>query len=239
MSPIIKFTLFFNNNQYKKFRNKRKDCIKMTQMKQNFQKKLEATIKNIEQEGITPRLLLHSCCSPCSTYVIEYLSDYFYITVFYYNPNIDEEEEYHKRVLEQQKLIRQMPTKYPVKLIEGDYELEKFKEMAKDLTQEPEGGKRCFACYQLRLEKTAEYAQAHGYDYFTTTLSISPLKNANKLNEIGKELEERAQGPAYLYSDFKKKNGYKRSIELSKQYNLYRQDYCGCSFSKKPQDSMK
>lgn len=203
----------------------------MHEIKQNYQKELDRIIENIVKQEIVPTLFLHSCCAPCSTYVIEYLSDYFYITVFYYNPNIDEQEEYHKRLLEQQKLITNMDVKYPVKFIEGNYDVDLFKKMSKGLTQEPEGGKRCLACYELRLRKTAQYAKAHGYDYFTTTLSISPLKSASKLNEIGLILQD-SIGPLYLPSDFKKKNGYKRSIELSKQYDLYRQDYCGCSYSK-------
>ena len=192
---------------------------------------MDEIIENIQKEGTVPTLFLHSCCAPCSTYVIEYLSDYFYITVFYYNPNIDDHEEYYKRSLEQQKLIANMDVKYPVKFIEGDYDVDAFKKISKGLEEEPEGGKRCFACYALRLRKTAQCAQIHNFDYFTTTLTISPLKNAEKLNEIGKALEVDG-GPVYLSSDFKKKNGYKRSTELSKAYDLYRQDYCGCSYSK-------
>lgn len=214
----------------------------MNKTKENYQKKLEKIIKNLEKDGIAPSLLLHSCCAPCSTYVIEYLANYFYITVFYYNPNIDDDIEYKKRAKEQQKLILDMDTKYPVKYIEGSYDLEKFNKMARGLDTEPEGGRRCTACYKLRLGETARYAKMNNYDFFTTTLSISPLKDASRLNEIGRQLEDRLD-VRYLYSDFKKKNGYKRSIELSKIYDLYRQDYCGCSYSKlssskKPNESI-
>lgn len=204
----------------------------MSTNKQNYQKELDKIIENIQKEGAIPTLFLHSCCAPCSTYVIEYLSNYFYITVFYYNPNIDEYNEYHKRSLEQQKLIANMDVKYPVKFIEGEYDVDRFKKMSKGLENEPEGGKRCLACYAIRLGKTAQHAQSHGFDYFATTLTISPLKNTEKLNEIGKALEV-SPGPIYLSSDFKKKNGYKRSTQLSKEHDLYRQDYCGCSYSKR------
>lgn len=162
--------------------------------------------------------------------MLEYLSNYFRITVLYYNPNIYPESEYSKRIIEQQTLIGAMHTKYPVQFIAGSYEKEKFYAMAKGLEEVKEGGVRCFKCYELRLREAAEIAKAGGYEYFTTTLSISPLKNAAKLNEIGLKLAEE-YGVAYLTSDFKKKNGYKRSVELSAQYGLYRQDYCGCEFS--------
>lgn len=196
-------------------------------MKENYQKKMEEILKNIDGET----LLLHSCCAPCSSYVIETLSNYFKITVFYYNPNISPIEEYKKRVEEQKKFIKSIKTKYKVNFIESDYEHNKYLELVEGLENELEGGVRCFKCYHQRLEKTASYAKENNYDYFCTTLSISPYKNANKLNEIGKNLEEK-YNVKYLYSDFKKNNGYKRSIELSKIYNLYRQDYCGCKFSK-------
>ena len=179
-----------------------------------------------------PRLLLHSCCAPCSSYVLEYLSQYFEVTVFYYNPNIYPESEYTKRVLEQQKLISEMRFKYPVTFIAGNYDSEKFYNMARGLENVKEGGERCFKCYELRLREAAKIAKNGEYDFFTTTLSISPLKNAQKLNEIGMLLAEE-YGIEYLLSDFKKKNGYKRSVELSEQYGLYRQDYCGCVFSMK------
>ena len=204
----------------------------MQKNKENYQKKLEAVLKQIETLEAVPTLLLHSCCAPCSTYVIEYLSNYFHITVFYYNPNIDDQEEYTKRAAEQQKLISLMDTKYPVKFVEGKYDVETFTQMSKHLVDEPEGGRRCSACYHLRLSETGRYAKGHGFDYFATTLSISPLKDASRLNDIGHKLEQ-ILGVSYLPSDFKKKNGYKRSTELSKEHGLYRQDYCGCSYSKK------
>lgn len=196
----------------------------------NYQKELDKLIDHLQKEEKVPTLLLHSCCAPCSSYVLEYLSSYFKITVLYYNPNIYPESEYSKRIIEQQTLIGEMDTKYPVQFIAGGYDKEKFYEMTKGLEKVKEGGVRCFKCYELRLRETAEIAKEGGYDYFTTTLSISPLKNAAKLNEIGLKLAEE-YGVSYLTSDFKKKNGYKRSVELSAQYGLYRQDYCGCEFS--------
>nr|WP_303097702.1 epoxyqueuosine reductase QueH [Roseburia inulinivorans] len=203
--------------------------------KVNYQKILEQTIEKNERENRVPTLLLHSCCAPCSSYCLEYLSNYFKITVFYYNPNIYPEEEYEKRVKEQQKFIEKLPVKYPIHFVEGAYEKERFYEMAKGLEDCPEGGERCFRCYGLRLREAAELAKKMQMDYFTTTLSISPLKNAEKLNEIGDALAEE-YGIAYLNSDFKKKNGYKRSVELSEQYGMYRQYYCGCVFSKNQRD---
>ncbi|MEZ3444237.1 MAG: epoxyqueuosine reductase QueH [Lachnospiraceae bacterium] len=210
----------------------------MTQQKQkstnarNFQRELD---KILAQLTDVPRLLLHSCCAPCSSYVLEYLRQYFKITVFYYNPNISMEEEYCKRVAEQKRLIaayNKLPDSgYPISVIEGDYKPEAFYEIARGLEQCPEGGERCFACYELRLRRTAELARQLGQDYFTTTLTISPLKNAAKLNEIGERLSEEYQIP-WLPSDFKKKDGYKRSIELSAEYGLYRQNYCGCVYSR-------
>ena len=200
------------------------------QQKVNYQKTLDQTLEKLVEEKKVPKLLLHSCCAPCSSYVLEYLSEYFEITVFYYNPNIYPESEYTKRVLEQQMLIREMKCKYTVSFMAGVYEKEKFYRMAEGLEREREGGARCFQCYRLRLEEAAKKAAEGGFDYFTTTLSISPLKNAEKLNEIGTALGE-TYGVLYLLSDFKKKNGYKRSVELSEEYGLYRQDYCGCQFS--------
>lgn len=197
----------------------------------NYQKKLNEIIDNIIKSGETPGLLLHSCCAPCSSYVLEYLSQYFKITVFYYNPNISPEEEYRKRVAEQKRLISQLPAKNPVDFIEGDYKPQDFYDITKGMEDIPEGGERCFACYRLRLEHAARLAADMGFDYFTTTLSISPYKNAPKLNEIAEELSE-IYRVKNLPSDFKKKEGYKRSIALSAEYNLYRQDYCGCIFSK-------
>lgn len=251
----------------------------------NYQKELDKIISDIEAGGqCAPTLFLHSCCAPCSSYVLEYLRKYFRITVFYYNPNITENEEYRKRVAEQKRLIaayneqlarvdglleetersnvclndRNMQdikksdtqniekqgikkqdeekqktdnTGYHIDIIEGDYEPQRFYEIARGLEECPEGGERCFACYALRLAETAKRAQAGQYDYFTTTLTISPLKNAAKLNEIGEQLAEE-YGITWLPSDFKKKNGYKRSVELSREYDLYRQDYCGCIYSR-------
>ena len=195
-----------------------------------YQKELDKVIEVLQRQGRVPRLLLHSCCAPCSSYVLEYLSRYFEITVFYYNPNIYPPEEFGKRVEEQKRLIAQLPAEHPISFLDGPYEPERFYEMARGLEQIPEGGERCFKCYRLRLSETAEMARAGKYDYFTTTLSISPLKNAEKLNEIGGQLAK-DYGVDYLYSDFKKRNGYKRSTELSREYGLYRQDYCGCVFS--------
>lgn len=200
-------------------------------MKRNYQKEMEKVIDGLQKEGRVPRLFLHSCCAPCSSYVLEYLSQYFEITVFYYNPNIFPLEEFEKRVEEQKMLIAKLPAMHPISFVAGEYDSDKFYEMAKGMERVKEGGERCFKCFELRLRKSAELAKEGGYDYFTTTLSISPLKNAEKLNEIGEELAEE-YGIFYLSSDFKKKNGYKRSTELSKEYGLYRQDYCGCIYSK-------
>ena len=201
----------------------------------NYQKELDKIIAGLDAAGESaPTLFLHSCCAPCSSYVLEYLRQYFRITVFYYNPNITEDEEYRKRVAEQKRLIEAYNVEKPkqqIQVIEGDYEPNRFFEMAKGMEECPEGGERCFACYALRLSETAKRAKAGDYDYFTTTLSISPLKNAAKLNEIGEKLAEE-YGVAWLPSDFKKREGYKRSIELSKEYGLYRQDYCGCVYSR-------
>ena len=198
----------------------------------NYQIELEKTIEKIINNNDKPSLLLHSCCAPCSSYVLEYLSDYFDITIYYYNPNISSKSEYEKRVSEQKRLINEMKTKNKVMFIEGEYNPELFFEISKGLEDAPEGGERCFKCYRQRLEKTAYFAKKNGFDYFKTTLSISPHKNADKINEIGIDLEI-INNIKYLKADFKKKNGYKRSIELSKEYNLYRQNFCGCVFSKR------
>ena len=195
----------------------------------NYDLEMEKQIKEL-QEG--DKLLLHACCAPCSSSVLERLSSFFEITIFYYNPNITEKEEYQKRVEEIKKLIKLIHPKYKVTLLEGKYEPEKFMTMAKGLEQEPERGARCYKCYQLRLEETARIAEKLGYPNFCTTLTLSPHKNSNWINEIGSSLQEKYQSN-YLFSDFKKKEGYKRSIELSKKYDLYRQDYCGCIFSKR------
>ncbi len=196
----------------------------------NFQKVLDKTIEENEKANKVPTLLLHSCCAPCSSYVLEYLSQYFKITIFYYNPNIGKEDEYRKRVEEQKHLIESLPAKHRIHFLEGEYEPEKFYDAVKGYEKCEEGGERCFICYEMRLRESAKIAKEKGFDYFTTTLSISPLKNAAKLNEIGHKLSSEYE-VEYLYSDFKKKNGYKRSIELSKEYDLYRQDYCGCVYS--------
>ncbi len=195
----------------------------------NYQRELEKIIEKIKAERVAPSLLLHACCAPCSSYCLEYLAEYFKITVFYYNPNIYPREEYFKRVNEIKRFIGKLPVKNKVNFIEGEYIPEDFYNRVKGLEHIKEGGERCFACYALRLEKTAELAEKSGFDYFTTTLTISPLKNAAVLNGIG---QKNAKGSSkYLLSDFKKKNGYKRSIELSAEYGLYRQNYCGCIFS--------
>ena len=204
----------------------------------NYQKELDKLIERLSKEETVPRLLLHSCCAPCSSYVLEYLSNYFEITVFYYNPNIFPENEYTKRILEQQTLISDMKVKHPVSFLAGNYDRERFFQIAEGLEHLREGGERCFKCYELRLEEAAKIASDAGFDYFTTTLSISPLKNADKLNEIGIKLADK-YGVQYLQSDFKKKNGYKRSIELSSEYGLYRQDYCGCEYSFRDRQKQK
>ena len=204
----------------------------------NYQKLLDELIQKNEREGVVPALLLHSCCAPCSSYVLEYLSQYFKITVLYYNPNIYPDEEYWKRVKEQQEFIRKFPAKHRISFLEGAFEKERFYDAVRGVEQIPEGGERCFRCYRLRLTEAARQAQKLQMDYFTTTLSISPLKNAQKLNEIGGQLAEE-YGVDYLYSDFKKKGGYQRSVELSHQYEMYRQDYCGCVFSMREREAQR
>lgn len=198
--------------------------------KRNYQKELDRKIEQLVRDGQVPSLLLHSCCAPCSSYVLEYLSQYFRITVLYYNPNIYPESEYRSRVEEQIRLIQNLPVKYPVQFLESDYIPKDFYDCAKGMEHLPEGGERCFACYRLRLNEAAYEAKERGCDFFATTLSISPLKNAEKLNEIGEQLALE-YGVNWLPNDFKKKNGYKRSTELSREYDLYRQDYCGCIYS--------
>lgn len=199
--------------------------------KKNYSLFTEGIIAQIEKQGVKPTLLLQVCCAPCSSYVMEYLSRYFDITLYFYNPNISPEGEYTFRLEELRRLTTELPEARGVKLSEGEYNHQAFLDMARGLETLPEGGERCRRCYALRLTDTAKKAKAEGFDWFTTTLSISPHKNADWLNEIGENLQKE-YGVPYLFSDFKKKNGYKRSIELSRQYNLYRQDYCGCAFSK-------
>lgn len=204
--------------------------------KRNYQRELDQIINGLAREGRKPRLLLHSCCAPCSSYVLEYLSQYFQITLYYYNPNIYPAAEYEERIAEQQRLIGQMAENgglgEPVELLRGEYVPEDFYQAVKGREADREGGEPCMRCYELRLREAAGKAAEGGFDYFTTTLSISPLKNAGKLNEIGERLAAEYKVP-YLVSDFKKKNGYKRSTELSGRYGLYRQDYCGCVYSLK------
>jgi len=199
----------------------------------NAQQWLAEKIKEIKKSKQIPTLLLHSCCAPCSSYVLDYLSVYFSITVFFYNPNIHPEEEYEKRLKGQIELINQLPVKNAVNFISGPYETELFFQKIKGLEQEPEGKKRCLKCFELRLEKTAQKAIELGYDYFTTTLTISPHKNALAINQIGSHIAS-IYHLNYLYSDFKKKDGFKNSISLSHKYQLYRQNYCGCIFSHSP-----
>lgn len=214
--------------------------------KRNYSKELDKIIEENARKGNTPRLLLHACCAPCSSYCLELLREYFEVTVFFYNPNITESEEYYKRVAEEKRLIEEYNRQVEsgefgdmnstaaagkIDIIEGDYDPDVFLEMAKGLEDCPEGGERCRKCFELRLRESARIARKEGFDLMTTTLTISPLKNADVLNEVGQQAAEE-MGIGFLPSDFKKKNGYKRSIELSHKFGLYRQDYCGCAFSK-------
>lgn len=203
----------------------------------NYQLELDKIISKISDKDLAnpPKLLIHSCCAPCSSYVLEYLSNYFAITIFFYNPNIYPEDEYSRRAKEQEQLIKTLSFKNPVLFVQGDYEPKKFYSIVRGHEEDPEGGDRCFLCYRMRLEQAAKMAKEGGYEFFTTTLTISPHKNASKLNEIGEEMASLYR-VSFLPSDFKKRNGYKRSIELSKEYGLYRQDYCGCVFSKRKQE---
>ncbi len=199
----------------------------------NYQKELDKITDSLN--GDVPKLFLHSCCAPCSSYTLEYLNNYFDITVYYFNPNISPKAEFDKRYAEQKRLIEALPSKHPIKLVCGEYDYNDFLKIAKGYENVPEGGERCFRCYRMRLESTAKLAKEQGFDYFCTTLSISPLKNSQKINEIGYEVAEK-YGIKWLPSDFKKKEGYKRSIELSREYQLYRQNFCGCVFSKENKD---
>lgn len=207
-------------------------------MAENYQLKLDKELTRIAASGIRPRLLLHVCCAPCSSYVLEYLNHYFDITVCFYNPNISPQAEYTYRSQELVRLTEEMPLLNPVHYRIEPYEPSAFAAIAKGLEHEPEGGARCTACYRLRLAHTAKIAAEEGYDYFTTTLSISPLKDAVRLNTIGADLAQE-YGVPYLFSDFKKREGYKRSIQLSAEYDLYRQDYCGCAYSKAESEQRK
>lgn len=201
----------------------------------NYQKQLEITLEDIVNKDDVPSLLLHACCAPCSSYVLEYLSKYFNITILYYNPNIYPSEEYNRRLNELKKFLETFPHCNRINLMECDYNSFEYYNKVKGLEKLGERSKRCYECYSFRMEKAALIAKEKKFDYFTTTLSISPYKNASWINEIGGLLEEK-YNVKYLYADFKKKNGYKRSIELSKEFNLYRQDYCGCVYSKQEQE---
>jgi epoxyqueuosine reductase len=196
----------------------------------NYQRKLDRLIESFSGADEPPTLLLHCCCGPCSSYTLEYLSDYFQITAFFYNPNIAPREEYDHRFSEFRRLVSEMHTKYPITIIEGEYHPSVFYEAVRGLEKEPELGKRCFVCYRLRMERAALLAQKFGCDFFTTTLSISPKKNADKINEIGESLSE-IYHVKHLPSDFKRKKGYERSIVITREHQIYRQDYCGCVFS--------
>ncbi len=202
----------------------------------NYQKLLDGIIEDNSKNGVVPKLLLHACCAPCSSYCLEYLSNFFEITVFYFNPNISLKEEYEYRLCEEKRLISLMKFKNPVNIVDGVYNPNDFYTAVRGLEKEPEGGKRCEKCFRLRLEASAKEAEKLGCDYFATTLTISPLKNARLINTIGEETGQK-YGVKWLFSDFKKKEGYKRSIILSKKYELYRQNYCGCIFSKQMSDN--
>ncbi|MDO5018710.1 MAG: epoxyqueuosine reductase QueH [Lagierella massiliensis] len=199
--------------------------------KKNYYLELEKIVKNIDLEN-PPTLLLHSCCGPCSTSVLDYLTKYFKVTILYYNPNILPTEEYYKRLEEQKKVIDLVDKRFKIDFIEGRYEPREYFDVVKGLTNLPEGSKRCFNCYELRLRESAKYAKDMGMDYFATTLSVSPYKNAQVINELGEKIAEE-YGVKHLPNDFKKKDGYKKSVEFSKSWNIYRQDYCGCPFSKR------
>ena len=199
----------------------------------NYDLKMQEMMENIPDGE---RLLLHACCAPCTSGCLEHIADKFKISILFYNPNITEEAEYIKRLNELKRFVREFKVKYPIDVIDGKYDSKLFFEISKGLEDEPERGKRCYKCYELRLKETARIAESLGFNYFTTTLSLSPHKNADWVNEIGERLDK-DYNTSFLYCDFKKREGYKRSIELSKEYNLYRQDYCGCIYSKR--DSLK
>lgn len=201
-------------------------------MIRNYSRELDALIEKNKKDNIVPKLMLHACCACCLSYVLEYLSEHFEIYVLYYNPNITERNEYEYRKSEVERLVLEMPLKRKVTVVDCEYDPNMYLQNIAGMENEPERGSRCSVCFEMRLKKTAEIAQQYGCDYFATTLTISPLKNSSIINSIGEQLESDFS-VSYLGSDFKKKNGYKRSIELSKQYNLYRQNYCGCVFSKR------
>lgn len=204
----------------------------------NYQLEMEREIKRLQAEGKRPLLALHSCCAPCSSAVLERLHEVFELVVFYYNPNISPEAEFRHRVQEQARLIEAMPLREDVRMVEGEYDPENFYARVRGYEDAPEGAERCTICFEMRLRRTAEFARSIGAQYFTTTLSISPLKDAARLNAIGGALAEEF-GVNYLFSDFKKKDGYRRSCVLSEEYNLYRQDFCGCIFSKREREAAR
>ena len=214
---------------------------KFMKLKQDYQRMLDQLLTEIRHSNKRPSLLLHSCCAPCSSYVLEYLAPYFAITVFFFNPNIHPDEEYRRRKSEQQDFLTRIASTLGnrISFLASDIDRESstllFQQVANGLEQEPEGGKRCYGCYHLRLNETAKRASLEGFQYFTTTLSISPLKNATWLHEIGLQLQTE-YSTSYLPADFKKRDGFKRSLRLSKEYNLYRQKYCGCSYSVRSED---
>lgn len=202
----------------------------MMENKINFQKELDKLISKSCHDGKRPVVLLHSCCGPCSSYVLEYLTEYFDILLYFYNPNIQPENEFLKRLEAQKTVLEKMQFGDRVKLVEGEYKPENFFETVKGLENEPEGGKRCEKCIEMRIKKAADAALQYNADFFATTLTVSPHKNALFINQTGNKIEKE-QGISYLVSDFKKKNGYKRSIELCREYDIYRQNYCGCIYS--------
>ena len=213
---------------FEKWRKKLLNYRKDNGLKENYDQKMEEQLKSLQ--GERKKLLLHSCCGPCSSSVLEYLKDYLEIDVYFYNPNITEREEYETRLEELKLFLKKI--EFPMQVLEGKYEVQKdFLEKIKGLEQEPETGARCKICYALRMEEAARKAKEEGYDYFTTVLSISPMKNAAWINEIGESLEQK-YGISFLHGDFKKKNRYLRSIQFSREYGMYRQEYCGCIFSK-------
>ena len=205
--------------------------MELAQRFPNFQIELEKKLAVIDLSGVRPRLLLHSCCGPCSSYVLEYLTRHFEVSLFYYNPNIWPEAEYIKRLSEQDRLLREAPFAQNVRRLPAEYDPEAFEAISEGLKGEKEGGARCAECFRLRLERTARAAKEGAFDYFTTTLTVSPHKNSRLLNKIGQETGEKF-GVEFLCSDFKKAKGFDRSLELSEEYALYRQEYCGCRYSK-------